>query len=297
MSSASMPRNSSAEKVLVTGATGTVGRHVTRGLSERGVPVVAATRDPARARNALGVPGVRFDFEDRSTYDAAFDGVDALFLVRPPALTRVGRSIFPALDAAWRSGIRRVVFLSVLGAGQNPFVPHRWIEEKLRAMDRSVGLPWTVLRPSFFLQNLATTHRAEIRDRDEIFVPAGTGRTSFVDARDVAAAGVTTLVEEGHAGCAYALTGTDALTYGEVATILTAVLGRPIRYADPSLLDFVRRQRREGRSWAFVLVMTGIYLTARFGLAARVTDDLPHLLGRAPRTVRDFAEDYAEGWE
>jgi uncharacterized protein YbjT (DUF2867 family) len=285
--------------VLVTGATGTVGSHVVQGLKDRNREAVAATRDPEAARHDLSVPARRFDFHDPATY-SAFDEVDALFLVRPPAITRVWTSIFPALDAARQRGVRHVVFLSVLGAGENPFVPHRWIEEKLKSLGRTGAAgprpTWTFLRPSFFLQNLSTTHRAEIRERNEIFVPAGTGRTSFIDARDVAAAAVTALTEDGHAGAAYSLTGPDALTYGEVASILTDVLDRPIRYADPSVLAFIRRQRRGGRPWPLVLVMTGIYLTARFGLAGRVTDDLQHLLERTPRTVRDFAEDYADVW-
>lgn len=285
--------------VMVTGATGTVGRHVVRGLADRGRTVVAATRDPEAANRELGVPSRRFDFHDPATY-SAFDEADVLFLVRPPAITRVWTSIFPALDAARERGVRHIVVLSVLGAGENPFVPHRWIEEKVKRLSRpgasGEGPTWTILRPSFFLQNLCTTHRAEIRERDEIFVPAGTGRTSFIDARDVAAAGVAALTEDAHAGRAYALTGPDAHTYGEVAAILTDVLDRPIRYTDPSIAAFIRRQRREGRPWPFVLVMAGIYLTARFGLAARVTDDLQRLLERTPRTVRDFAEDYRDVW-
>jgi uncharacterized protein YbjT (DUF2867 family) len=277
--------------ILVTGATGTVGRHVVRGLAEQDVSAAAATRRPASADD-LPLPAVRFDFEDPATYDA-FDGVDRLFLVRPPAIATVWDSIFPALDAAARAGVEHVVFLSLLGAEQNPVVPHRWIEWKLL---RS-GMDWTFLRPSFFMQNLATTHQAEIRDHDRIVVPAGQGRTSFVDARDVAAAGVRALTGLGPRNAAYALTGAEALTYGEVAALLSDVLGRPIRYANPSVLDFVRHARGQGHPWPFVLVMTGIYLTARLGLAGTVTDDLERLLGRPPTPVRTFIEDYRTHWE
>jgi uncharacterized protein YbjT (DUF2867 family) len=275
--------------ILVTGATGTVGGHVAAGLAERGVDARAATRRPAGVD--LPLPPVRFDFEDPSTYDA-FDGVDRLFLVRPPAIANVWASIVPALDAAERAGVEHVVFLSLLGAEQNPVVPHRWIEW---ALLRS-GMAWTFLRPSFFMQNLATTHRADLRDRNTILVPAGQGRTSFVDARDVAAAGVRALVEPGHHNAAYALTGAEALTYFEVAAIFSDVLGREVRYANPSVLAFVRHMRRQGHPWPFVLVMTGIYLTARFGLAGTVTDDLERLLGRPPTSMRTFVQDYRACW-
>jgi uncharacterized protein YbjT (DUF2867 family) len=279
--------------ILVTGATGTVGWHVAQGLADRGADAVAATRYPDAAADELPLPTVRFDFEDPSTYDV-FDGIRKVFLVRPPAIAKVWKSIFPALGAAERRGVEHVVFLSLLGAEQNPVVPHRWIEWTLV---RS-GMEWTFLRPSFFMQNLATTHRADIRDHDEIFVSAGHGRTSFIDARDVAAVGVRALTEEdGHRNTAYSLTGDEALSYVEVADRFSEVLGRPIRYANPSVLDFVRHMREQGHPWPFVLVMTGIYLTARFGLAATVTDDLERVLGRPPTSMRDFIRDYRSCWE
>jgi uncharacterized protein YbjT (DUF2867 family) len=264
---------------------------VVRQLAQQDAPVVAAVRDPERARQALPVPAVAFDFHEPATYDNAFRDVEKLFLVRPPAIAAVWRSIFPALRAAQRAGVRHVVFLSLLGAEQNPLVPHRWIEWYLQSLE----MDWTFLRPSFFMQNLSTTHREEIRDRDEIFVPAGEGATSFIDARDIAAVAVRALTEAGHENAAYALTGAEALTYAEVAHVVSDVLGRPIRYRDPSLLDFVQRHLGE-RPLGLVLVMAGIYLTARLGLAARTTLDVERLLGRPPTTVRQFAEDYRSVW-
>lgn len=234
---------------------------------------------------------MRFDFEDPSTYDV-LAGVRTVFLVRPPAMVRVWTSIVPALDAAENHGVEHVVFLSLLGAEQNPLVPYRWIEWKLRRSD----MDETFLRPSFFMQNLATTHRADLRDRDEIYVPAGRGRTSFIDARDVAAIGVRALTEGNHRNAAYALTGDEALCYAEVAARFSEVLGRDIRYANPSILGFIRRMRGQGHPWPFVLVMTGIYLTARFGLAATVTDDLERILGRPPTSMRAFIRDYRSCW-
>jgi uncharacterized protein YbjT (DUF2867 family) len=257
------------------------------------VEVRAAARAPERAAAQLGVEAVTFDFERPDTYAAAFRGVDAVFLVRPPAIAQVWNSIFPALDAAAEAGVERVVFLSLLGAEQNPLVPHRWIEWKLQAMDVEA----TLLRPSFFMQNLSTTHLKEIRDEGRIYVPAGDGRTSFIDARDVAAVGAECLVDDRHAGRAYALTGPEALTYHEVASILREVLDRPIQYADPSPLDFIRYSRERGRPWAFVLVMTGIYLTARFGLAGRLTSDVEDVLGRPATSFRTFARDAASTWQ
>lgn len=272
-----------AGRILITGATGTVGRAVAQQLAQQDAPVAAAVRNPERALQAVRVPTVAFDFHKPATYGEAFRGVEKLFLVRPPAIAAVWRSIFPALHAAQRAGVRHVVFLSLLGAENNPFVPHRWIEWHLQFLD----MDWTFLRPNFFMQNLSTTHREEIRDRDEIFIPAGDGATSFIDARDIAAVAVRALTEAGHEYMAYTLTGSEALTYAEVAHVLSDVLGRPIRYRDPSLLDVVRRHLGQ-RPVGLVLVMAGIYLTARLGLAARTTPDVERLL----TPFRQFAEDY-----
>lgn len=280
--------------IAVTGATGNVGAEVVRELRSVGAPVRALSVDPERARAQLGdgVEHVRLAFGEEATYADAFRGARALFLMRPPQIADVARRIHPAIDAARAAGVQRIVFLSLQGVERNPVVPHYRIERHLR---RS-GVPATLLRPSFFMQNLSTTHRDEIRDEGRIVVPAGRGRTSFVDVRDVAAVAAKALVEDGHEGRAYELTGSEALGYAEVAEILGEVLGRPIAYADPSPLAFWRRSRKAGTPAAFVTVMLGLYTVARLGLAARVTPELEQLLGRPPITVRRFVEDHAAAW-
>ena len=284
-----------ATTILVTGATGTIGSRVLEELADRGVTVRAACRDPEREQATLpeGVEWVEFDFERPETWGVAFEGVDAMFLMRPPAITRVGDSITPAIDAAERVGVEHVVVLSVLGAEKNPILPHRKIEKHVLDTD----LDWTFLRPSFFMQNLIQTHREEIVEQDEIVVPAGSGTTSFVDAADIAAVAATALAEPGHEGQAYDITGPEALTYHEVAAVLSDVLDREISYDEPSLIEFVRHSRRQGRDWPFIVVMAGIYTTARLGLAGRVTDDVERLLGRPPRSFREWAEENAEAFE
>ena len=156
--------------VLVTGATGNVGRPVAAGLLAAGVPVRLAVRDPrtvAGDRQLAGATVVAFDFTDPGSWAAAFNGVRVMFLVRPPQLSRVKRDLLPALRAAEQAGVRHVVFLSLQGAERNRLVPHAAVEKWLR----SSSMDWTFLRPSFFFQNLSTTNRTDIRDRDEIFRP------------------------------------------------------------------------------------------------------------------------------
>jgi len=279
--------------ILLTGASGTVGREVAKRLAQRGTPARLALRDPSRGVEGADVlERVRFDFHDPSGFDKALEGVDRVFLLRPPQLANVKRDFDPFLLAMLRADVRRVVFLSVRGAERNPLLPHRRIEKLL---ERS-GLAWTHLRPNDFMQNFATVHRDDIRDRGEIWAPAGEGRTSFVDARDVADAAAAVLTGEGHERRAYPLTGPEALTMDQAAATLSLVLGRPVRYRNPGVLAFLRHALAAGRPLAMGLVMTGVYTVSRLGLAAGVSPELERLLGRPPTPLRRFAEDYASTW-
>jgi len=205
--------------------------------------------------------------------------------MRPPQMSDAS-AMRPFVDAMRDAGVEHVVFLSVQGAGTNPFVPHHGIE----ALLKKSGLGWTFLRPSFFMQNLSTTHCDDIRERDEIYVPAGRGRTNFIDAADVAEAAAVCLAAPGHDRKAYELTGSEALTYDQVAEFLSAACGRTITYARPSARQFKTRMKEAGHPDEFVSVMTSIYALARFGMAAGTTDDFARLVGREPTTVAEWAQ-------
>ena len=266
-------------RVLVTGATGTVGEPLVRELLDAEASVRVATRDPERARDAFGdAPEyVEFDLGRPETWGAALAGVDRLFLLYPPG--SAVSDVREFADAADRTGVERAVFLSILGAEKLPVLPHRRIETHLAG----TAIACTFLRASWFTQNLSEIHRAEIVERDEIYVPAGDGALSFTDARDVAAAAATVLTEPGHGDRAYDLTGPVALDDG-----------LPAVSADPSRLAFARRMSRRGFSPGFVAFMIVEYSVVRLGRSGRTTDDVETLLGRPPRTVRDFVADYAD---
>lgn len=282
------------EAILITGATGNVGGEVVKTLRQQGVSARAAVRNIERAQQIVGrdVQCVQFDFAQPDTFAPAFAGVRKLFLVRPPDIIDTRAYITPAIHAARRAGVEHVVFLSLLGAERNRIVPHHRIEQDLLTS----GMDWTFLRASFFMQNLDTTHGADIRDGHDIFVPAGQGKTSFIDVRDIAAVGAQALTQEEHRRQAYSLTGSTALSYSDVAAIFSEVLGRPIRYSNPSMLTFAVRMRARGHAWSFIFVMLGIYTTAKLGLAAAVTPDTKRLLGRPPISVRQYVEDYRRCW-
>ncbi|MEP0549150.1 MAG: SDR family oxidoreductase [Rhodothermales bacterium] len=278
-------------RIVVTGATGTVGRAVAERAVADGHEVVAAVRN-VEADLPDGARAVAFDFTRPETFAPALAGADGLFLLRPPAISDAARFVNPVVDAAEAAGVGHVAFLSVLGAERNPLLPHRATEKRLEASP----LGYTLLRASNFMQNLAEQNAAEIRERDTVFVPAGDGRVSYVDARDVGEAAALVLGAGGPAQRALDLTGPTAIDHFEVAHVLSDVLGRRIDYARPGALAFAWRKLGEGEPLPFVLVMTGIYTVARLGLAARVTDDLAALLGRPATSFATFAADYRAAW-
>lgn len=297
-------------RVLVTGASGNVGRGVVDGLVAAGVPVRAATsprhvsdvveggggaapatrgthRAGGRAHGSdAEVERVDFDYTDSSTWPAAFAGVEQMFVMRPPHLSRPRSQMLPALEAARAAGVRHMVLLSLQGAERNRLVPHAALEEWMR---RS-GPDWTFVRPSFFMQNLTTTHLTDIRDRGELVVPAGGGATAFVDAVDVAAVATAALLDPAaHRGRAWTPTGPAALTYHEATAILSHTLGRQVSYRRPGLARYARHARSAlGLPWGMVAVTSAIYTVARLGRAAGLTDDVRTVTGAAPTSLEEF---------
>ncbi len=276
--------------ILVTGARGNVGSAVVAELSARNAPARLAVRTPTTEAS----DEVRFDFTEPQTWQRAFEGVETLFLVRPPALGNVKRDLLPSLSATREAGVKNVVFLSLQGAQRIKVVPHATVETWLR----DSGMSWTFIRASFFHQNLSTTHASDVRERDEILVPAGNGATAFVDAVDVGAVAAAALLDPlAHSRRAYTVTGPRSMTYAQVADILSKELTRPVRYGRPGLLRYIRHARRVlEMPWTMVAVTAAIYTTARLGLAAELSDDVVTVLGRAPIDFSEFAHRERSAW-
>ena len=277
--------------IHIIGATGTVGTAFCAAVVDK-TDFRLALRNPRTA--AAGFRSILFDLEIPSTYAAALVGITSIFLLVPPQLADRQKHIEDLLQAAKRAGVAHIVFLSMRNADRLPFLPHQQVE---RAIEAS-GIGWTHLRPNDFMQNFATVpaYRDAIRDEGELWSSAGHAMTSYVDVRDVGAIVVKVLVEAGHGGKAYTLTGPASLGLIDVAAVLSRELARDIRYVQPSLLSFFSHARGAGASWPLAAVMTGIGLVARSGLARSVDATLPMLLGRAPRTSAQFAHDYAAAW-
>lgn len=280
--------------VLVVGAGGNVGGAVVQALLREGVPVRAAGTDPAGLGSRFpGAETVRLDLLDPATFEPAVAGARALFLIRPPAIATVGPTLNALVDVAARAGVGHVVFSSVTGADTNRIVPHHRVETHLRAC----GVPWTILRPGFFAQNLADAYRTDIVDGGRIFLPAGRGRAAFIDARDIGDVAAHVLADPAtHRGAGYVLTGPEALDFDQVAAILTQELGRPVRYEPTSALRYLLHVHAQGRPWAQAAVQTVLHTGLRRGQAETVDPTLARLLARPGRTLATYVHDNRGLW-
>jgi len=283
-------------RVLVTAALGNVGREVVQEVVKLGLAVRGAHLDPAAlAARFPAIEAVRLDFQDRTTWAPALEGCDLVFLLRPPPVGNMETTLCPFVDAAYASGVKHIVFLSVAGADRMKWIPHRKVELHLIAS----GVAWTLLRPGFFAQNLQDAYRADIVEDGRIYVPAGTGRVAFVDVRDVAAVVARIFASpDAFRGQTLTLTGGEAIGFDEAAAALAEVLGRPIRYEPASIPGYARHLRTKRRMpWMQVIVQTVLHVGLRRGDAEQVDPTLARLLDRRPRTVREYIRDSASIWQ
>lgn len=287
------------KKILITGATGNMGQETIKELMKKNnnkLEIVAAVRNIGKAKKELshfeGIKFRKFDFMDEESMKYSLEEIDQVLLVRPPAISQVEKYILPFIKMIKQSSVEQVVFLSLQGVEKNPIVPHHKIEKYIKAEK----IPYTFLRPSFFMQNLSTTHRLEIKKNNEIYIPAGNGRTNFIDVRDIGEVAALVLTESGHLNKGYELTGQRGYSYEEIANILSVILKRRITYKNPSILKFFLRKRKEGMATAKIIVMIGLYTVSKLGKANHKTDTLKRLLRREPRDFRTFAQDYKDFW-
>lgn len=257
--------------IFVTGASGNVGREVVRELKKLKIKFRVGVRADDQNTQVGNTSSVVFDFLDPSTFSAAVEGCKAVFLLRPPAISNTKATLNVLIDIARRSGVKHIVFISVAGAARNPLVPHHAVEQHLIAGPTD----WTILRPGFFTQNLGDAYREDIRHDSRIYLPAGSARVAFIDARDIAAVAVTALTNPAeYSRKTYMLTGPQALSFAEVTAILSENLDRAIIYQPASILGYMWHLLARGMPITQVLVQTILHVGLRFGQAEIVDDTL-----------------------
>jgi uncharacterized protein YbjT (DUF2867 family) len=281
---------STQSSIFVVGATGTVGRRLVRRLTDRGTPVRAATRTPSTFEGPEGADAVRFDYLDPETWSAALGNADRAFVLAPSD-TEAYNQLVPFLDAAADADVEHVVLMTAMGVDQAPDeMPLRRAE--LTLMNQALG--GTILRPNWFMQNFTTFWRGMIEANGVMRLPADDAATSFIDADDIAAVAEAALVESGHADEAYTLTGSEAFTYYETASILSEAWGRTVQYEPVDDEEAHRILTAAGLDDDYAEMLIGLFQNVRAGHAAPVTQAVRTVTGHAPRSLEDFAEATAE---
>lgn len=271
-----------SKKILVLGATGTVGRPVVNGLVAKGEAVRAASRSGV---SVAGAEGVAFDFSQPETIAAALDGVDRLYMLLPAGYLQVQALLLPVVEAAASSKVK-IVFQSVIGVDADDSIPYRQVEI---AIEKS-GTPYVILRPNWFSDNFHTFWKQGI-DHGQITLPAGDGKSSFIDARDIADSAVAALTSTNFDGKAFNLNGPEALTYSDAAAILSSVTGKPIQYTASSDQAFIDMLTGGGVPADYAAFMASIFYPVRQGWTGALTNDVATLTGKSPRTLKIYAQD------
>ena len=277
--------------ILVTGATGKVGSELVDQLVAGGQPVRALVRDPEKASRTLpaAVELSRGDLADAESIEEALAGVDKMFLLAPvdPRMVEMEQHATAAAKAA---GVKHLVKLSAIGAdASSPWMfasVHGKSEENIRAAD----VPFTFLRPNFFMQNLLGLS-GSIKQQGAIFQPAADSAASFIDVADIAAVAAKVLTTGGHEAKAYTLTGPQSLTYPQVAQILSRVLGTPVKYVDVPRDAAKHGMLQSGMPDWLAEAISQLMDAARQGRMAAVTPDVRNILGRSGRTLEQFIAD------
>jgi uncharacterized protein YbjT (DUF2867 family) len=282
--------------ILITGATGTNGRQIVEQLSAKGVRARAMVRERPGVKlpQARTFEFVRGDFDDTASLDAALAGIERALLLSPGSADQVAQEA-NFIRAAKRAGVRHVVKFSILGA--DPQSPSRLIRRHGEAEQvlKDSGMAFTMLRPNYFMQNLLW-FVADIQSHGIFYssLPE-TYAHSHVDARDNAAVAVAALTKPGHEGKIYPITGPEALTYREVAEILSRAIGQKVRY-DSSPENYASFLRKAGLDADEVLELDA-WVARGVGDGSAVTNTVFEITRRRPIPFTQFANDYSQAFQ
>jgi uncharacterized protein YbjT (DUF2867 family) len=295
------------DTILVTGSTGTVGREVIKQLisspptlnfnikaavhsQESGNRVAAETR----------VKPVQIDYNKPDTIEEAFKDVDKLFLLTPfqSNMVELSSNLVNVAKKKKTGAVKHIVKLSVMGADADPGITGGRLHRQAENIIEESGISYTFLRPNFFMQNFINFFSQTIKEQDAFYVPAGDGKVSFVDVRDIAAVSVQALLYESkHSRKAYNITGPNAISYAQAAEILSNEIGRKIKYVDISEDQAREGMKAIGMDEWFINSMMELFGITRAGYVSDVSPAIEEVTGKKPITFSEFAKDYSRAFK
>lgn len=279
--------------ILITGATGNIGFEVIRFLTKinSSNKIIAGVRNIENAKKVLkdfsDIDFTHFDFEDFNTFDNALNGIDKIFLLRPPHISDIDTYFKPLIQKIKEKKIRQIVFLSVQGAEKSKVIPHNKIERLIKEN----GLDFIFLRPGYFMQNLTTTLMGDIRTKREIILPSGKAKFNWIDIENIGEAGALLLDKFGeYINQTIEITGLENENFAKVTEIINKTIDNPIKYRNVNPLRFFRIKRREGMVKGMIIVMILLHFLPRFQKEPRISDFYERLTGKKPTDLKTFIE-------
>lgn len=281
-------------RILVTGAAGNIGAEIVKRLQARKADFAVMTHASGGA--PAGAGETQGDFLDPASLRRAFEGVDTLFLLFPlvPEMPRMAAN---AVAAAKAAGVRHIVRSSGAGADAASPVAIAKVHGEIDALIRNSGIPFTLLLPTSFMQNLVNFYGAAIRD-GALYAPRGDGATAVIDVRDIADVAVEVLTHPAaHAGQSYTLTGPENLTDAQMVSAIARQIGRDVRYVDVPEAAAVDALTRMGSPPQVIEWLMSLNHVIKQGWAAGVSPVVETITGRPPRNLADFVRENAAAWK
>ncbi len=274
--------------ILVTGATGHIGRELISLLLEAGQPIRVLVRDEHKVAHLDAcIERAVGDFDKPETLLTTMKGVERLFL-----LTYETRQDLNVLEAAKKMGVRHIVKLSTLEATEHKIKVGKWHYER-EELIRVSGIDWTFLRPGMFMSNSIDWWAESIKGQGSVFFPGGKkGKVAPIDPRDVAEVAALALTRPGHSEQAYELTGSELFTIGEMVQVISQALGKPIQYVDIPPIAAKLFMLRTGMDKTLVNALMEMLASLRKGEGAVVTNTFQRLTGHLPRTFEAWCREH-----
>jgi uncharacterized protein YbjT (DUF2867 family) len=287
-----------AETILVLGATGTVGSEIVRQLSSTAdVNIKAAARSVEKIKNLEGdkVKAVPVDYNKPESLKEALKNVDKLFLLIPdvPNAHELASNL---VNEAKKAEVIHIVKQSIMGADLEADVGIMRLHRQAEKIIEQSGIPFTFLRPNEFMQNFINFHSHSIKSNNAFYLPMEDAKVSVVDVRDIAAVAVKSLTENGnnkHNNKTYLITGPEALSYHQMAEILSNATGKKISYVNVSEEEFRGAMKEMGMDDWLINTISELYNYFRKGYASQVSSGV-EVTGKKPISFAQFAKDYAE---
>jgi uncharacterized protein YbjT (DUF2867 family) len=289
------------ESILVTGASGNIGSQVVKQLLSDApdVSIKAAahsSQNVKKVKSDARVKVIQIDYNEPETVRGALNDVDKLFLLTPDVPNAADLASNVVIEAK-KAGIRQIVKQSVMGADLEADVGTMRLHRQVEKFIEQSGIPFTFLRPNEFMQNFVNFHSPSIKGNNAFYIPLEDAKVSLVDVRDIAAVAVKSLIDEDkHKNKTYLITGPEALSYHQVAEILSNATGRKINYVNISDEEARAAMKEIGMSDWLINTVSELYDYFRKGKASEISPAVKEVTGKKPISFSQFANDYVDAF-